>query len=206
MNEYFAQLLARFLLWIALLFGALGGAEGAVPQRAAAFRPAIVRSAQFHFGIPAPVPALAAQVMQESAFDPNARSPAGAAGLAQFMPATAKRVGEEIGAPAAPLSPGWAIYAQHYYMAHLLDSIDYPRECDQWGAALSSYNGGLRWHDRRREIAKRPNDFWNSVRVVNPGITAGNQRENEDYPVRVLRYWQPQFASWGGRLLCQQPI
>jgi len=206
-SEALRQIVATFAAWLAALFSALipAAADAAIPADAGLYRSAITRSAQYHFGIPAPVPALAAQIMQESGFDPNARSRVGALGFAQFMPATADDVAAKIGTPAAPLSPGWAIFAQHFYMAELLEQVDYANECDDFAAALSAYNGGLRWHNKRKARAERPGDFWNSVRTVNPGITPGNQRENEDYPVRILRHWQPQFATWGGKYICQRP-
>src|ERR671910_3122493 len=75
-------------------FGALGGdgratraVQSFVPAR---FAPLIVRAAQ-RSGVSAHL--LAAQRYAESNFNPFARSPAGAEGIAQFMPGTAEAVG-----------------------------------------------------------------------------------------------------------------
>jgi soluble lytic murein transglycosylase-like protein len=165
-------------------------------------RAAIVRETQFRFGIPAPSAALAAQIAQESGYNPLAKSPVGASGLLQFMPATGKWVGEVLGEPAQPTDPQWAIRAGVWYMRHLYDQVSYTRDCDRYGAALSSYNGGLGWHNKRRAAAANKQDFWGSVAGINPGITASNQRENYEYPRRIIYERQVKYRAIGGRLVC----
>jgi len=96
-----------------------------VPAR---FRAPLARSAQ-RWSVGAAL--LAAQIEAESSFDPNARSPAGAQGIAQFMPATAAAYGLS-----NPFDPVAAIDAQAHLMRDLLG---------QFGSvplALAAYNAG----------------------------------------------------------------
>ncbi len=65
-----------------------GQAANRVPEE---YRTLIVSAAATCDGLPAPV--LAAQLAQESGWDPRAVSPAGAQGIAQFMPTTWKAHG-----------------------------------------------------------------------------------------------------------------
>jgi hypothetical protein len=74
---------------------------------------------------------LAAQLMAESNFDPYAGSPAGAQGIAQFMPATAAAYGLR-----DPYDPGEAIDAQAHLMSDLLRQLGSPQ------LALAAYNAG----------------------------------------------------------------
>ena len=164
-------------------------------------RAPLTREVQLHFGIPAPVAVFAAQIAQESAFDPRAKSPVGARGLLQFMPKTAAWVQDFVGV-GSPDDPAWSLRAGVWYMRHLFDRVRYASECHKWGAALSAYNGGIGWHNRRQAIARDPADFWGSVRIVNPGITSANQRENERYSQRIVYTLQPHFAPLGGRKVC----
>jgi len=96
-----------------------------VPAR---FRAPLARSAQ-RWSVGAAL--LAAQIEVESGFDPNARSPVGAMGIAQFMPATAAAYGLS-----NPFDPVAAIDAQAHLMRDLLG---------QFGSvplALAAYNAG----------------------------------------------------------------
>ncbi|HEX5929867.1 MAG TPA: transglycosylase SLT domain-containing protein [Solirubrobacterales bacterium] len=74
---------------------------------------------------------LAAQLMAESGFDPNAGSPAGAQGIAQFMPGTAAAYGLD-----NPFDPVAAIDAQAHLMSDLLRQFGSPE------LALAAYNAG----------------------------------------------------------------
>lgn len=74
---------------------------------------------------------LAAQLMAESGFDPTAVSPAGAQGIAQFMPATAASYGL-----ADPFDPEEAIDAQAHLMSDLIAQFGDPQ------LALAAYNAG----------------------------------------------------------------
>ena len=74
---------------------------------------------------------LAAQLYQESHFNPFARSSAGALGIAQFMPATAKTYGL-----ADPFDADEAISAQAHLMRDLL------RRFGATDLALAAYNAG----------------------------------------------------------------
>jgi len=76
---------------------------------------------------------LAAQLYAESNFNPFARSPAGAGGLAQFMPATGRAYGLS---PAERFAPEPAIAAQAHLMRDLL------RRFASVPLALAAYNAG----------------------------------------------------------------
>jgi hypothetical protein len=111
-------------------FGGSGERRGgALPSFVpVAYRGVIARSAQ-RWNVGAAL--LAAQLYVESGFDPNARSPAGAQGIAQFMPATAAAYGltDPFDAPAA-------INAQGHLMRDLL------RRFGSVPLALAAYNAG----------------------------------------------------------------
>jgi len=105
---------------------------------------------------------LVAQAFQESRFDPNAESWAGARGLFQIMPATA----EELGVT-DPTDPGQSIWGGARYLARMRDllaDVDDPEE--RLKMALASYNCGLgHVKDARKLAVKRgtPDDNWESV-------------------------------------------
>lgn len=74
---------------------------------------------------------LEAVVWQESRWNPAARSPAGARGLAQLMPATARQMGVDAGDPLANLEGGAR------YLRRQLDTFGGDLE-----KALAAYNAG----------------------------------------------------------------
>jgi hypothetical protein len=94
----------------------------------AAYHEAITRAAQ-RWNVGAAL--LAAQLYAESGFNPFARSPAGAQGIAQFMPGTADAVGLD-----NPFDPVAAIDAQAHLMRDLL------RRFASVPLALAAYNAG----------------------------------------------------------------
>ncbi len=72
----------------------------------------------------------------ESSFDPRARSPAGAAGLFQLMPATAKRFGLRRWPSDQRLKPEPSAVAAAKYLQHLHGHFK------DWRLALAAYNAG----------------------------------------------------------------
>jgi soluble lytic murein transglycosylase-like protein len=96
-----------------------------VPER---FREAIARAAQ-RWNVGAAL--LSAQIYAESNFNPFARSPAGAEGIAQFMPGTAEALGLR-----DPFDPEQAIDAQAHLMRDLLGRFG------SVPLALAAYNAG----------------------------------------------------------------
>lgn len=81
---------------------------------------------------------LAAQVAQESRFDPRARSFAGARGLLQLMPRTAREVGVR-----NPTNPAENLAGGVRYLAQLTRQwSDIPSEAERLKFVLASYNAG----------------------------------------------------------------
>lgn len=182
----------RLVILLALLSGATLAAPGD------AYRLQITREAQFRFGIPAPVPAIAAQVQQESAWNPRARSRVGAQGLMQFMPATSQWAATA-GAFGSvdPFNPAWSIRAGIWYDRWIYERIrTYDTDCDRWMFTLSSYNGGLGYVYKRQKRSSAPGK-WNLTGTINPGITPANQAENQSYAPKILLKHQRAFIAWG---------
>jgi murein DD-endopeptidase MepM/ murein hydrolase activator NlpD len=99
----------------------------------------LVDAAAREAGLPASL--VAAQLQQESGWNPDARSPAGAQGLAQFMPGTWQTYGNG----GNPFHPEDAIAALGRYMAALKEQVR-PFAADDAGElvrlTLAAYNAG----------------------------------------------------------------
>ena len=109
--------------------GGSGDGRGAVPSFVPKrFHDAIVRAAM-RWNVGAAL--LSAQIYAESNFNPFAQSPAGAQGIAQFMPGTAEALGLQ-----NPFDPEQAIGAQAHLMRDLL------RRFGSVPLALAAYNAG----------------------------------------------------------------
>src|SRR6266542_2107820 len=96
---------------------------------------ALAVEAARRYGIPPQI--FLRQIAQESGFNPSARSPAGALGIAQFMPATARGMGVN------PLDPRSALFGAARMDAQNL------KKYGNWRDVLSLYNSGRGWAQGR---------------------------------------------------------
>jgi hypothetical protein len=114
--------------------GVSGGGDGVLAEASlpafvpAEFRGMITRAAS-RWNVSAAL--LAGQLMAESGFDPYAGSPAGAQGIAQFIPSTAAAYDLR-----DPFDPAEAIDAEAHLMSDLLRQFGSPQ------LALAAYNAG----------------------------------------------------------------
>jgi len=125
-------------------------------------------------------PALVAGlIFQESRFNPKSVSGAGAQGLTQFMPGTARTVATEIGLKSYNIfDPETAI---HLECAHLRDLLDkYNGNEDQ---ALASYNAGTGTVDR-----------WVGLNIFQKIISSNSSSETVNY-VKKVEYYQGVYKT-----------
>lgn len=153
---------------------------------------------------------IAAQCYQESAFDPNAKSWAGAQGLMQLMPGTARELGV---APQDVNHPETNVMAGARYLRKLTSTFADVRDGNERiKFVLAAYNGGA-FHVRdamalARKYGKNPHS-WNDVSayilalqspqyyrdpVVKYGYMIGS--ETAGYVKSILERWQ----GYGGNV------
>ncbi|MGO4699822.1 transglycosylase SLT domain-containing protein [Dyella sp. 2RAB6] len=196
----------------------------AAPQKAAAPAPAAVRipeaSAMYRrwveqavteeWGVDGSPARLAAQIHAESSWNAKARSPVGAEGLTQFMPATSKWIADKFPDKLGgfdPWDPQQAALAAAIYDRWLADRNPGTGACSTWSFALSAYNGGEgrlhaeqllaskagrdrgRWFGHVADMRARSPDAW---------------RENRTYVHRILTVLEPAYinAGWAGKAAC----
>ncbi|GAB2938868.1 hypothetical protein GCM10027047_39060 [Rhodococcus aerolatus] len=127
-----------------------------------------------------PAPVIAAELKQESGFNPNAVSESGAQGIAQFMPATWPSYG--VG---SPFDPAAAIPAQAKYLCEMAGQISAANASGQLHltvsvteAALFGYNAGL-----------------GAVLASGTGVPTNSQ--SADYVPRIMDMARTEFSTAG---------
>lgn len=206
-----AFLVFTFVAMVTVLTALSGPAQGAeippatllqrgVPRAALKYRTTLIRVAASEWGQDAPIAAFAAQVHQESGWNPRAVSHVGAQGMAQFMPATARWWCDLIGmspVECQPANPTWALRALVGYDKWLYDRVRGASEGDRLWAALRAYNGGLgHWLAEAKAAGT-----WDRLPVDAACGQARRSRmhcpENLGYPRRILITLQPLYLGWG---------
>lgn len=179
-------------------------AHAQTPPSAKKYRGQLLRAAHSQWGLDAPVAALAAQVHQESAWQPAAVSHVGARGLAQFMPATATWWCDMNGIPASqcqPHNPTWALRSLAGYGKWLFERTPPSYNTyDRMWVALRGYNGGLgHWQaeaKRAQGTSRQAVDQACGLAKRHPS----HCKENLGYPARILGVLQPLYRTWGPAL------
>jgi len=170
-----------------------------MPRAALKYRADLTREARQVWGLNAPIPVFAAQIHQESGWNPQAVSRVGARGMAQFMPATAQWISgiDPALANGDSGNPRWAIRALVRYDDWLAKRVQGESEFDRLWAALRAYNGGLgHWQMEARAAQS-------SQRAAVDAACGQTKRhrsfcpENLGYPRRILIAVQPLYLSWG---------
>lgn len=135
-----------------------------------------------------------AQAVQESRFNPNAKSPVGALGIAQFMPNTAKEVGQELKAHQLfkngfnPLNDIQSVYAQVYYMNKLFRIWKVERTAlEKFELALASYNAGLGNILKAQKLSGNQR-IWNDIKKYLSKVTGSNSKETINYVDLIKGY------------------
>lgn len=210
-----AAMAGELAFYLAICFAALFGAAAfsfataseTIPHEAVRYQRDLTRSARLVWGLDAPVATFAAQIHQESRWNPTARSPVGAHGMAQFMPATERWINGAYPALAADggaANPTWAMRALATYDKHLWDRAGvWADSCQRMAAVLAGYNGGLGWvrRDRRQAQANGadPAVWFGQVDRFNAGRSPAAFAENRGYPRRILLALEPIYgrAGWG---------
>lgn len=195
-RAYIGGVLTSFVIIMLLLGWAIANAE--VPHNAEKYKRDLIRNARAIWGIDAPIATFAAQIHQESAWEAEAKSRVGATGLAQFMPSTASWISgaypHYLG-DNQPTNPVWAIRALVTYNRFLYNRVSGVDHCEQMAFALASYNGGLGWTNKRKLASPDPLVCIGVTCEINPGILPSNQKENSEYPKRILLRHEPVYAS-----------
>jgi membrane-bound lytic murein transglycosylase MltF len=184
-------------------------ADERVAHRAKQYQRLLTATAYERWGATAPISLLAAQVHQESRWNPAARSKY-ACGLTQFTPDTAKWISDTyrvaVGAGDC-INPIWALRAQSQYM-YILEKNRQQQaatSCDSWRFALWDYNGGAGWTNRDKKktaLAGMNPALASHVALFNAGRREDFFLENRGYDKVILDKWKPFYATWGGPLVC----
>ncbi len=177
-------------------------------------RLSIQRAADTYFWDENATARLAAQIHQESSWNPRAAS-AYAQGLTQFTPATAKwlpSICPEVGPPDV-WDERWSINAMACYDSWLAKRVKNVSKnhspvssCSRWTFALRGYNGGERMLERERQKTlatnANPND-WKVVELFRVRATWAH-KENINYPRRILWRIEQAYidAGWPGERVC----
>jgi membrane-bound lytic murein transglycosylase F len=123
---------------------------------------------------------ITSQMYQESRFNPTARSFAGAVGLMQVLPSTAKGFGFD-----SLEVPRHGIHAGVFYLRRQYDLLEAVHEDDRMWFALASYNAGFGHVDDARLLAdrlgKNPNVWFDNVAEVMPLLARREYASNARY-------------------------
>lgn len=198
-------------LAIMMFFGASAAQAQTVqvPDVDARIRLLVEQASADEWGVDASPARLAAQLHQESSWNPHARSSVGAEGLAQMMPATGKWLAQQFPQIGAydPWDAAWSARAAAVYDHWLLQRNQGTGSCSSWAFAFSAYNGGeTLLHKEQAIAAKHGKDGkrWFGNTANYSARAPANWQQNRDYVRRILIVLEPAYihAGWSGTAVC----
>lgn len=140
-----------------------------------------------------------ALLYQESRFNADAVSPAGAQGVAQFMPGTWEDVAPMLGYEGfSPFVPEVAIDASAFYLSTRINMWTEPRPyLEQRRLGEASYNAGAGNILRAQSLCRDrccpgPCRRWNEINVFLPAVTGHHAEETIDYIIKI-EMWRAQM-------------
>ncbi len=135
-----------------------------------------------------PLAFFARLIWRESRFDPGAVSPAGAQGIAQFMPKTASGRGL-----ADPFEPFSALRESAEYLSELL------RRFGNLGLAAAAYNGGPKrvqdWLAKRGSLRQETHDYVRIITGHSPETWAAAEPPQDADVSRFTETWCTEIAN-----------
>ena len=164
-----------WLCWLCLALSANTG-QAASPSCPAVYSGAFERWTSFYLPWES-WHLLEAQALAESGCEENQVSRAGAVGIMQFMPATAKGLGVN------PLDPESAIQGAAMYDRMEEDRFAAPAPADRRDLALAAYNAGPGNIARAVELAGKM--VWQSVAAVLARVTGKRAGETVAYVAKI---------------------
>ncbi|MFZ6872852.1 transglycosylase SLT domain-containing protein [Undibacterium sp. Di27W] len=172
-----------------------------IPKAAHQYRNDLTRIARSVWGLDAPVPVFAAQIHQESGWNPGAVSKVGALGMTQFMPATAKwwcSLNSISAADCQPRNPIWSMRSLVGYDYWLYQRVYGDTEFDRLWAMKRSYNGGLGHWQKEASLVWPARDHDTIDAACGLASRARiHCAENLGYPDRILNSFQYRYSAWG---------
>jgi soluble lytic murein transglycosylase-like protein len=169
------------------------------PAAANKYRGILTREAHFVNGLNAPVPMYAAQIEQESGWNPGITAWDNGRGLAQFMDGTADTIVAQypdLGKP-QPYNATWAIRALVRYDTWLGKRVQGADDCQRRAAALKAYNAGLGFVQQAQRKSDAPAVWFGIAEWVPTKQSAKNFEASRMYPRWVLFDRQPHYQGWG---------
>jgi len=137
-----------------------------------------------------------AQLWQESHFNPEAISPSGAQGIAQFMPDTWIEAYQALDfGPVSPFSVPESIEAGAWYMNRMLAGWTSPRPAmDRYKLALASYNAGF---GNLIKAQKRVGGKLLYAEIIQglPQITGHHSGETIEYVRKICDVYWPRLKA-----------
>ena len=144
-----------------------------------------------------------ALIRQESSFEADATSPAGALGLMQLMPSTARLMSREVGTPYRAVAltgdPAYNVQLGVTYLTQMLDRYDgsYPLALSAYNAGPGRTDGWIKTYGDPRRGAIDPVDWIEMIPFAETRNYVQRVIEAVPYYRRLLGL-DPQFA-WLGR-------
>ena len=180
-----------------------------VPDVDARLRLLVEQASSDEWGVGASPARLAAQLHQESSWNPSARSSVGAEGLAQIMPSTGKWLAQQFPQLGAydPWDAAWSARAAAVYDHWLLQRNPGAGACSSWAFAFSAYNGGEKLLHKEQAIAaqhgKDAQRWFSNTEDYNARSKASWQ-QNRAYVRHILIVLEPSYikAGWSGTAVC----
>ena len=132
-----------------------------------------------------------AQLYQESRFRTDAVSPVGAAGVAQFMPATWNEISKAMGFEGVtPFMAEPSIQAGAFYMARLRKGWTSPRpEADRHSLAMASYNAGFGNILKAQRLCSMKS-LYNEIIKCLPQVTGHHSKETIEYSRKIWGFYK----------------